>query len=205
MRASVTDLDQFLYWKQSEDMPIEELIGRLRKLTPPSPEMYAGIALHSALETATDGRFTHLEVNGLRFIFEIEGELQLPEFREVKAEKVQIVRGIPVTLVGKVDALHGRRVDDHKTTSRLDFERYFAGYQWRYYLDIFDADRFRWNVFEIREDSKEPDTYIVHGFHQAEQARYPGMADDCAALLDEFVQFAQIHLPERFGPITRAA
>ena len=36
MRISVTDLDQYLYWKSAEAMPVEDLLRRLRREEPPS-------------------------------------------------------------------------------------------------------------------------------------------------------------------------
>lgn len=196
LRCSVTEIDSYLYWKQAEDMPIEDLLKRLRKELPPSREMLAGIAMHKALELAEDGCYPTLDMDGYRFVFENNIELALPAFRELKAERVYQIHGVPVTLVGKVDAVHGQRVEDHKTTGRLDAERYFAGYQWRFYLDIFGADTFRWNVFEMREHTDN--VWIVYGFHPLEQTRYPGLERDCLDVLSEFTRFALDNLPERF-------
>jgi hypothetical protein len=72
-------------------------------------------------------------------------------------------------------------VEDHKTTGRFDPERYLSGYQWRLYLDIFGADLFRWNVFEIKA-TDDPLTWDVFAQHTLEQYRYPAMSADCARL-----------------------
>jgi len=195
MRVSVTDLDAFRSWRYSEDGSLDELLARLRREEPPTEQMLAGSALHAALEHAEAGEVTTLDRDGFTFHIEADVSLALPELREIKAEKVYVVDGLPVVVVGKVDTLYGNTVDDHKTTSHFDAERFLDTYQWRFYLDIFDADRFRWNVFEMAEGA-EPRTYRVFGFHQLDQYRYVGMHEDCMDLLREFVAFARTHMPE---------
>lgn len=202
MRLSVSDLEAFRYFQQDDDATLADLIAQLRKRTPPTEPMLAGIALHKALELAQPGQeLRSLEANGYVFIIEPDVELELPQIRELKARKDYAIDGEVVTLTGKVDTLEGLRVDDHKSTSRFDAEKYEAGYQWRCYLDIFNADRFRWNVFEISPlgpGEKGEQLYKVWGFHQHEQHRYPGMAADVHKALHEFLDFARVHLPERF-------
>lgn len=196
MRISVTDLDAYRRWREDEEAELETLLRQLRKEEPASEAMQAGSALHKALELAQPGDFFSLEQDGYKFIFDPCIELAMPEIREVKAEKVYVIDGIPVTLVGKVDALHGTRVDDHKTTGRFDAEKFLSSYQWRAYLSIFNADVFQWNVFEMAEQP-EPKVYKVYAFHQFRQYRYAAMEADVIELLREFVRFALVHLPER--------
>ena len=158
--------------------------------------MLAGIALHNALEHATCGEFAELSADGYVFVFPENAEIALPVVRELKAEKVYMVGGVAVTVVGKVDTLQGKSVEDHKTTSQFDAEKYMGTFQWRYYLDIFNADHFRWNVFVLSNVDEK--VYEVRAVHPLNQYRYPGMADDCMELLREFVDFARVNLPERF-------
>lgn len=197
MRCSVTELDAFRRWRVDEEAELEPLLRQLRKLEPPSEAMRAGSALHKALELAEPGAFGCLKADGYRFDFDAQVELALPDLREIKAEKVYMVGDEPIVVVGKVDTLEGLKVGDHKSTSRFDAERFMDAYQWRYYLDIFAADVFEWNVFEMAEQP-EPQTYKVFGFHQLRQYRYAELQEDCLALLRDFVGFAHAHLPERF-------
>lgn len=197
MRVSVTELDAYRRWMADEEAPIEALLAQLRKESPPTEAMLAGIALHKALEHAEPGAFGSLEADGYRFDFDANIDLALPELREIKAEKVYFVDGLDVTVVGKVDTLRGRTVGDHKSTGRFDAERFLDTYQWRFYLDIFDADVFEWTAFEMAEQP-EPKVYKVFGFHPLRQYRYAAMHNDCMALLRDFVSFARAHLPERF-------
>jgi hypothetical protein len=153
--------------------------------------MAAGTAFHRALELAGPATVGKLEADGYTFHFDCESELALPDVRELRASKAYG----PITVTGQVDALHGLRIEDHKTTGQFDADRYLAGYQWRFYLDIFGAQVFRWNVFEIRED--EPMVYVVRAHHTLEQHAYRGMHEDCARLADDVHAFALANMPER--------
>ena len=90
-------------------------------------------------------------------------------------------------------AIDGKRIDDHKTTGRFDPDRYLSGYQWRLYLDIFEADVFRWNVFEVVKTADTPDgqEWSVFGSHRLEQHRYPQLADDCQRLVADFARLVR--------------
>lgn len=198
LRVSVSDVDQLRYYLANEEMELDDLLARLRREGEETEPMRAGSALHKALENATEGEYDKLCADGYTFDLAIDGELDLPPLRELKAEKTYHVAGVNVTLVGKVDTIDGKRVDDHKTTSRFDVEKFYDSYQWRFYLDMFNADLFRWNVFVMRPDSKKAGHYIVSEFHQPTQHRYPALERDCQIELKQFVIFAQRYLPERF-------
>lgn len=196
LAVSVTDLDAFRYYLSDEDADLDKLLAQLRREEPPTEQMLAGTALHKALELAEPGDFPMLEAEGHRFTFEDSLAVELTPIRELKASKVYTVAGVDVLVTGKVDGLCGRRVDDHKTTARFDPERFLQGYQWRFYLDIFDATHFRWNVFEM--DPRGMRLYHVFATHRIEQYAYVGMYQDCIGLLWKFVEFAKQHLPDRF-------
>ena len=116
----------------------------------------------------------------------------------MKATKDFTIGDVVATVVGKVDGAHGRRIDDHKLTGSFDAERYLSGYQWRIYLDIFDADEFRWNVFEGAAVANTDRVWKVRSLHKLRMHRYPGLGDDVAREVAGFVEFARVHLPERF-------
>ncbi len=187
MLARVSNIEAFRRWREAEDQPVENLIEFIT-VDNPTPAMLAGTAFHEALENAQPGTYEVLEAMGYTFHLP-DAELVLPSIREVRAYGQY--GGLTVT--GKVDCLDGRRVDDHKTTSRFDAERYLAGYQWRFYLDLFDADVFRWNVFELRE--LEPLVFQVSAPQLLEITRYPGMHDDCMQLALDYLAFARDYLP----------
>ncbi|WP_447896790.1 hypothetical protein [Stenotrophomonas acidaminiphila] len=187
MLARVSNIEAFRRWREAEDQPVEDLIEFIT-VDNPTPAMLAGTAFHEALEHAQPGTYEVLEAMGYTFHLP-DAELVLPTIREVRAYG----QYGDLTVTGKVDCLDGRRVDDHKTTSRFDAERYLAGYQWRFYLDLFGADVFRWNVFELREE--EPQVFQVSAPQLLEITRYPGMHDDCMQLALDYLAFAHNHLP----------
>jgi hypothetical protein len=192
----VSEVESFRQWRNDEEAELVDLLARLRGLSEPSSEMLAGTAFHKALEDAQDGEVDVLQADGYTFEFLTDAELAIPSIRELRASKTYMVDGEPITITGQVDTLEGRRVEDHKTTGRFDPERYLDGYQWRLYLDIFGADHFRWNVFEIAPTS-DPAHWDVRNHHTLEQFRYPAMPADCEKLVTEFAHFVREYLPER--------
>jgi hypothetical protein len=197
MRFRVSEVESFRQFMLDEEAELEHFLARMRGQVPPSPAMEAGTAFHKALEEAITGlEVTSIEANGYTFTFAGNFTVELPAIREVRASKTWIVDGEPVTISGQLDCIHGKRVEDHKTTSRFDPERYLDGYQWRLYLAIFGADHFRWNVFEIAEKD-HPLDWEVFAQHRLEQYRYPAMEDDCTRLVQDLARFARNHMPER--------
>ncbi len=189
LRVSVTDIDSYLYWKSSEQS-IEELMSRLRKEGPETEAMRAGTAFHKALELAEEGELLFLEADGYRFFLPLAEDLdiQLPTIRELKVEReFQVDSNLIVTLVGKVDALYGDIVYDHKTTGKLDLDRFMDSYQWRMYLRQLNANTFQYNIFETSEIDER--CYNIVGYHEFKQYRYPDLDQDCRLMLAEFLDF----------------
>ena len=189
-RFSVSKAEAFRQWRENEDAELEPLLATLRGEMQPTEPMLAGTALHKALETACEGERDTLSADGYEFVITADINLALPKCREIFATKDYG----PIVISSRVDVLDGKCVEDHKTTSRFDPERFLAGFQWRFYLDIFEADLFRWNVFEMRE--LKPKVYEVFNFHRLEQYRYPGLAMDCRDLATDLAEFVREYLPE---------
>lgn len=199
MLARVSNIESFRRWREEEDQAVEDLVHWITTDNP-SAAMMAGTAFHAALEVCQPGEFDRLEANGYTFhlmgprdAFAPEPVLALSAIRELRGFKVYG----DLTVTGCVDVLDGLRIDDHKTTARFDAERYLAGYQWRFYLDIFGADVFRWNVFELRD--VKPRAYEVQPPQTLEVYRYPGMHEDCARLAADYLEFARAHLPADYS------
>ena len=178
----VSFVEHWRKWRDDEDSTLEELFSNVE-----SEAMRAGTAFHKAIELAAPGEHDRIEANG--YAFDVPGEILLSSsgLKEVRLCKAYLVDGKPVTITGQVDEIHGRQVVDHKTTARFDPDRFLSGYQWRFYLDIFGADIFRWNVFEIAEVGDRQ--YEVRAHHRLEQYRYPGLGRDCQQLVGEFARF----------------
>ena len=200
----VTSVCAFDEWERDEDASVAELIEKITGAFVPSPAMLAGTAFHKLLEDAPNG----LEVNeaesmGHRFIFPVDLHIEVTPIRELRASKTFMVDGEPITITGQVDAIDGLRIEDHKTTSYFNPDRYLQGFQWRLYLSIFGASLFRWNVFEVSQiesagnsegfDAPAPE-YEVRSQHRLEQYRYPAMEADCLALVSRFARFVREHI-----------
>lgn len=196
IRLSVTDLDSYLYWKESEDMEFEELLVRLRGEEPPKRPMLAGKAFHSMLEHANLGELDWAEVDGWRFDFALNATLALPPVRELKAEHVFQTSSGPVTLVGKVDSLDGLTVHDYKLTERFDVERYTDSYQWRSYLTMFGARRFVYDVFVGRYDDIDQKVWIFD-YQRLPLEAYPSMRSDVQRVVDGLAEIVAKHVPQK--------
>jgi len=224
MRVAVSDIDTYRYYLDDEDGDFDKLLRRLRREEPETIEMRAGKALHRFLETGAqpghtfglsldesilntpfDDGYQSIDIDGFRFDFSrLEATLPLQPLREIKAEKEYIINGTSVMLVGKVDGMDGLAIDDHKfTTSYFTPDRYFDAYQWRLYLDIYEANRFKYNIFigkglgkegKIETGSDGIARVKLTDFVPFPLVRYPELHADCLRVLGEYVEFAKRYL-----------
>ena len=187
--ASVSHVAAYARWKADEDMPVGVLVNQIVSNVE-TEAMLKGTAFHKFLEHAQAGSETELaEANGYTFAFVGDFNLYLPQMREWRKSKDY--GGITVS--GQVDAIEGKTIYDHKTTERFDAEKNLESWQHRYYLDIFGADRFVWNVWEMNE-LKEPKSYGVNKLHNLTAYRYPELEADCTNLALEYADFARRYL-----------
>lgn len=202
----VSHLAAYARWREEDESEVGWLINSIIS-DKPTPKMEKGTAFHKYLEHAQDGvEIDEFSVDGYRFIFTSDIEISLPKIRETRREKNY--GGIIVS--GCADAIVANTIYDHKTTERFDAENYLEGWQYRFYLDIFGADRFIWNAWEMKEVEEDSKVYEVYGLHQLIQYRYPQMESDCANLAQDFKAFAETWLhgytfkPEPPKPATSA-
>lgn len=198
----VSDVESFRQWEQDEDLGEAWLLTRLRHEDETTPAQAAGTALHRALELAHEGEADELAVGDYLFRFPADAVVVCPAIRERRGARRYMVDGQPIVISGQVDGLDGVTIYDHKSTARLDLERYLEGYQWRLYLHIFGAARFVWQVFVLAPGGHVPEgeaeywedgrrVYVVREVHQLEQHRYPAMEADCQALVERFARFVR--------------
>lgn len=204
----VSNLSAYARWRNDEGEDVRWLEKNI--FSDESSEASSrGRAFHSALEKACEGEYSTVEADGYTFAFTCEAEITLPRSREIR--RMKDYGGIIVT--GKCDGIEGKRIIDHKTVSGgFDAEYHLDGWQHRYYLDIFEADRFDWHVWEVGEikqksssvparDISEHDyydplqentakAYEVYAHHPLTQYRYPAIETDCRNLAMEFRDFA---------------
>jgi hypothetical protein len=201
IRLSVSDLESWRYWKDSDDSTMDDLLRRLRHEEPSTPAMEAGHAFAKLLENAKPGDMDVVTSEGWTFDFtHMEGPpFALPRIREIKAEVLFQTSSGPVTLVGMVDQLEGRTVHDEKLTERWDAERYLDSLQWKSYLAMFDAKKFVYDVFLCRRD--EDDRYVtVTEYHPMPFYSYPELRDDVQRAVNELASVVATYLPERITP-----
>jgi hypothetical protein len=181
----VSHLAAFARWKEMDDVGVDWLINNIRS-DEQTEEMAKGTAFHKFLEHVQAGEeLAGTVVDGYTFAFVGDFELSLPPTRELRKSK--IYDGLIVS--GCCDAIAGKTIYDHKTTKYFEAENYLTSWQWKFYLDIFGADRFIWNIWEMNE-LDEPMSYGVNKLHKLEQFRYPAMSKDCLELAQEFKEFA---------------
>jgi hypothetical protein len=203
--ARVSHISAYARWKSEEDTDVDFLINQIIS-SQQTPAMAKGTAFHKVLEQAQEGGISQATHDGYTFAFTLNADLYLPKTREWRQEKDY--GGIIVS--GQCDAIEHKTIWDHKTTERFDAENYLESWQHKFYMDLFGADRFIWNVWEMSEISK-PDfleeesspqfgdkcsqvsshVYEVFALHQLTQYRYPDMEKDCRQLAQEYRDFAE--------------
>jgi hypothetical protein len=192
---TVSQLDVFRDWQDREDLTLDALIADLRGIEP-THAMKRGLAFHKALELACEGEVDTVTADGFTFNFDGNFEIPLMPYREIRGQK--IYDGLEVR--SRLDGLQGKVILDHKASTYFDAERYLRKYAWRFYLDIFDADLFRWFIWDMTEDRCDEFIYTVHDLHILEQFRYPELERHCAELAGRFKVFAEQYLvPQMVG------
>lgn len=188
-----TDLDQLIWFRRMEDMTTAELIQRLKHESPPNEKMLAGTAFHAILENPPGDTLDEVEMNGIKFRFDCDATIHLPQVREIRANKNYQVDGRTITLSGGTDGIDGNTVYDHKLTFRPAPENYFDSFQWRAYLSIYGADKFVYYLYHGKEDDG---VIRIVDVSELPMYRYPGMEEDLIGGIRDLVQFMESNAPE---------
>lgn len=207
MRLSVSDIDLYRrYLDEDEDMSLEQVLAQLRRTAPRPKFLDAGTAFHKILERSAAGEVTRCEIDGMKFRFDLDARIVLPDVREMKGEMRVMTSVGPVTLVGKVDGLD-HAVHDFKMAGWFDVDKYLASYQWRCYLLMFNAWKFVYDVFlydekEIKEGRGKNKVvlgseYVITDYHELPFYAYPGMELDVLREVDGFARFVAEYMPEK--------
>lgn len=184
IETSVTNLRSFQIWQNSEDLDLAWIKERLQK-PEETPQMLMGRAFHRAIERATESSAV-LTADGYSFDILCDAELTLPNLREASLSKDY--GGLLVK--ARVDGIWGKVVSELKTTeNQFDAENYVESCQWRFYLDMTDADRLDWHIFQMTELKNKH--VEVWGHHYMKQFRYPDLHRDCAELAREYLEMAE--------------
>jgi hypothetical protein len=185
IHCRVSHIAAFARWKQDDESDVDWLINYIRSESQ-TEAMAKGTAFHKFLENAqAGGEIWQATQDGYTFAFTVDCDLFLPPMREWRREK----NYGGITVSGQVDAIAGNTIWDHKTTERFDAENYLSSWQHNFYLDLFGADRFIWNIWECKP--LEEKQYEVFALHQLTQYRYPEMEAECRDLAQEYAEFAE--------------
>lgn len=197
VRISSTELDGYQYYLDSEEMTLEEMISRARKQDPPTHKQKTGSAWHKVLENPTDETLETVSSGICKFKITANAEIKLPQIRELKAvEPVAVINGIRVDLVGVADGINGNEVVDHKLTFRPDMGKFAAAWQWRCYLLLFKAAKFRYIVYSAKYIN-EPDEIEIYSVDEMTLYRYSGLNADVVNMLSMYIDFLANNCPER--------
>jgi hypothetical protein len=191
MRISATAVECFrLYSQPDQDWLSEaELIATIKGELVPTPAILLGHAFGRVLETPDIYRVS----GGFRyghFTFSddtIAPALDVVDRRgvfEVKATK----RYGTCELVAKVDHILGTQISEFKTTTTsFDINKYFASYQWRLYLDAFEARCLTYHVFCLNDHGNG--VVELRGIESFNLFPYAELHHDCCALIGRFAAF----------------
>lgn len=199
--ASVSNVELYRRFRSSEDFPLDILLRQMRGETEPTEKMRAGTALHAYLEHADDDAVSVAYSDGYTFHFACESSIDLSPVRELRGQRVfSLSNGETIEVRGRVDALDGMTVDDHKLSADFDAARYMESYQWRLYLAIFGATQFRYNVFVGAADREDATVWTIRDFVQLTLHAYPEMERDIDAELIRYVDFFRTYMqPQQSG------
>lgn len=188
----VTDLDGWVWFNRIESMTIDEMVGRLLRTEPPKEQMAIGTIWHSIVEDPPD-TIDCIKRDGYEFVMEYNGELVLPQIREIRANKSYQIDGVTVTLTGGTDGISGNKVTDHKLSFRPNPENYFGAYQWKAYLDIYNADSFEYIIYHAKQKGN---VITINDISKLTLYRYPGMVSDLKRGIKELLGFIKEYVPQ---------
>ena len=107
------------------------------------------------------------------------------------------VDGEDYCITGCADILNGLHIRDIKTKySYISDEDYINSFQWRMYLQLFNADKFTFDLFLFNGYKKDKNGLDVRGIpivkhDPIECLRYKDMERDNIQLISEFVRWAK--------------
>ena len=167
-----------------------------------------GTAFHSVVENGVaglqsqngiydieaEGRVVRLNKNHVEIAGAYRAGLKGASF-EVKIGKDYDTPFFPIHVSGRTDIIHGLEVRDTKTKySTPKMQDYCDSYQWRYYLDILQADTFYFDVFYFEKYKKEEhgtdvSSLILTPYEPIECIRYAQLEYDTQQLVSDFCEY----------------
>lgn len=195
-RLSVTDIDSFAWYKKIESMTADDMVDRLLRKAEQNEQMKIGQVFHDIMDNPPN-EIDAISRNGFTFLFECESTIIIPQVREIKTEKEYIVDGIRVVLVGKCDGVTANQIDDHKITFKPNPETYLDSFQWRAYLDMFGANKFRYLIYSARKKGHKSTPLIeIYDISELTMYRYQNMQNDLICGISDLLNFIKEYAPK---------
>ncbi|MGB9697715.1 MAG: hypothetical protein ACPL2D_10605 [Ignavibacteria bacterium] len=104
---------------------------------------------------------------------------------------------------GRIDILEADTIRDVKVTFKFpSYDEYFDSYQWRFYLDILEMERFLYDIFVVHDFAglnsdmfpvPIPDAKIEYDDPPIECLAYNNMQSDIKLLVKEFDKFIKVN------------
>jgi hypothetical protein len=166
-----------------------------------SDRMRLGTAWHTCLELAAvpapPGEGADVIVGGFGFRSEdVNAAREVVGWgvREIDGSLEMEVHGEPVLLTARADHVAGLTVTDHKTTlDSPDLSDYEDSLQWRVYLLVHHCRRFRYLVWQFRQDRKSG-VYELRSHSEANFYHYEGMEHEVKQWVARFLDWSRAHL-----------
>ncbi len=169
-------------------MPLELLRARLRHEDEATPAMLLGRAFHAVIESEGLENVDELEREGITMRFALDETVRVPPTVELKTE--MMFESCGVNLVGRVDALDGLGLADHKCTgSRNVGERigdWADKFQWKAYVVMFEAEWFDYWLWEV---SQLKYCWKFKSLTKLRLWRYPGIEDEVRIAVEQYADF----------------
>lgn len=205
IRVRVSTLEAFRRVVATEYGREDELVAAIKagqEGGPANVHMRAGTAWHALLAMPKEElaeRYDATQGVHVQDVFAFDGVDGArrhvgPGVCEVTTRQVYDAFGVPVEVKGTTDHMRGLDLQDHKAKfSALDAKDYEPSLQWRFYLSLFGARSFRYNLFAF----KEPADWLVSNLCELREILsftfwpYPGMDDELRSWLHRFVSWAR--------------
>lgn len=207
MIVRVTQLEKFRRWRDgvSEFDTEQSVLDTLSGAFTGNEYTWIGTAFHKIVEQgekAWEDGIVHT-AGGDVFMNEMQKNVAIlyrntmPEaFHETRLSKpYQTSKGL-VTITGCADIIHGNVIRDIKTKYSSPIQQeYIDSCQWRFYLDIFGADQFVFDLFWFKNYNRSMGMDVrrleLKQLDPIPCLRYASMEKDIQILLDDFMEWIE--------------
>jgi hypothetical protein len=195
LRISVTTLEAFRLYVDTDWKPEAELLATIRGEFVATPRMRLGSSGHCALENKEPSHIAEAGHKCDGFLWSPETVAQIRPYyptgglSEIKGTRDWQIGGRTVTLSAKGDHFIGtEQIEAKFSLSPFDPDRYLPSLQWKSYALIFGPTSVKYVVFacDLDEDSGE---VTVKEAHPLTLYPYAGMESDVTEYLSRFVEY----------------